>query len=62
VTAEIICKRTVAYSLRNCLQKLRRFIKNCKKKSKVAFLSTKKKTNVKEVFTNNSKAKDLRKE
>jgi hypothetical protein len=36
--------------------------KKPQKRSKVAFSFVKKKANVKEVFTNNSKAKDLRKE
>jgi hypothetical protein len=36
--------------------------KRPQKRSKVTFLSAKKKADVKEVFTNNSKAKDLEKE
>jgi hypothetical protein len=62
VTVKTIYKRTVAYSLQNRLQKLRKFVKNHKKKSKVVSLSAKKKANVKKVFINNFKAKDLKKE
>jgi hypothetical protein len=59
VTAKIIYKRTVAYNLQNLLQKLRRFVKDYKKKVKLCFCLQKKKTDIKKVFINNFKAKDL---
>jgi hypothetical protein len=51
-----------------CLQpakppaKVKKVCKGPQKRSKVAFLFAKKKADVKEVFTNDSKAKDLEKE
>jgi hypothetical protein len=51
-----------------CLQpakppaKVKKVYKKPQKRSKITSLSTKKKANVKEVFTNNFKAKDLKKE
>jgi hypothetical protein len=42
--------------------KVEKVYKRPQKRSKVASLSAKKKADVKKVFTNNSKAKDLRKE
>jgi hypothetical protein len=44
------------------LTKVKKVCKRPQKRSKVASLSVKKKANVKKVFTNNSKAKDLEKE
>jgi hypothetical protein len=42
--------------------KVKKVYKKLQKKSKVMFLFAKKKANIKKVFTNNSKAKDLGKE
>jgi hypothetical protein len=41
--------------------KVEEVCKKLQKRSKIAFLSVKKKANVKKVFTNNFKAKDLEK-
>jgi hypothetical protein len=46
----------------NPFAKVEEVCKRPQKRSKVAFLSAKKKADVKEVFTNNSKAKDSEKE
>jgi hypothetical protein len=61
MTAETIYKRTVAYSLQNLLRKLRKSVKNHKKEVRLRFC-LQKKANVKKVFINNFKAKDLKKE
>jgi hypothetical protein len=42
--------------------KVKKVYKRLQKRSKIMFLSAKKKANVKEVFTNNFKAKNSRKE
>jgi hypothetical protein len=61
VTAKTIYKKTVAYSLQNRLQKLKKFVKNRKKEVRSRFY-LQKKADVKKVFINNFKAKDLGKE
>jgi hypothetical protein len=64
-----LCYNSRDYIQENCrlrpakpLTKVEKVYKRPQKRNKVASLSTKKKADVKEVFTNNSKAKDLEKE